>query len=62
MSLQGTTVLSGYDILSDAGAPLTAVEKTFTFTVSGGTGITVHVLNLAGLLGVDAPFSIGVLC
>jgi hypothetical protein len=42
--INGTTVLSNFDIVAAAGGPLIAVDRTFPVTVSGGT-ITVQFLT-----------------
>jgi uncharacterized repeat protein (TIGR01451 family) len=46
VQLQGSTVLSQYDIFQDAGAYFKATEKTFSgITVSGGGGLSLTLLN-----------------
>jgi hypothetical protein len=37
VSINGTQVLTNFDIVAAAGAPLTAIDKTFPVTVSNGT-------------------------
>src|SRR5580704_9856253 len=50
VSIDGTEVLANFDIVAAAGAPLTAIDKTFPVTVTGGT---VKIQFLRG--SVDQP-------
>jgi hypothetical protein len=44
VSINGTQVLTNFDIIAAAGAPLTAIDKTFPVTVTNGT-VTIQFLT-----------------
>lgn len=54
VSINGSQVLSNFDIVAAAGAPFTAVDKTFTATVTNGTIIMQFSQGSADLPKVDA--------
>ena len=54
VSINGTQVLSNFDIIAAAGAPLTAIDKTFPVTVTGSSITIQFSTGSADLPKVDA--------
>ena len=54
VSINGTQVLTNFDIVAAAGAPLTAIDKTFPVTVSNGTVTVQFILGSANYPKVSA--------
>jgi len=52
--INGSQVLSGFDIVAAAGAPFTAVDKTFATSVTGGSIVIQFTKGTADLPKVDA--------
>ncbi|HKF40036.1 MAG TPA: malectin domain-containing carbohydrate-binding protein, partial [Candidatus Acidoferrum sp.] len=54
VTINGTPVLTNFDIVAAAGAPLTAIDKTFPVTVTNGLVTVQFVTGPANLPKVSA--------
>jgi hypothetical protein len=59
VDLEGSTVLSEYDIIAETGTPLTAITETFTTTVSGGAA---NISFAASPAGLDENAKVSAIC